>query len=386
MQNQHFIGSMQKEHCVSDADSMPGCTVKLKGDANAYRDHLTLRLVRLKRSEAWPNQGAGFSFVLAKAGSGQYVSPAAQQRLQPGDVLVLNSADGGKIEVAGDEMIFWCFSVCFEHLFPLFAIGEICMLQNTTGNFNGSKLYAASGSLAQECHRLVEAAPPQGNVDHRSQMLRVVAAVLTVEFKNARSQRGRLVRMEDHMMQVFEELSATELLTLSVGDMAHKFGCSRRHLNRLFHQHFGCSVASLRMEMRLLKALALLRVPSVKIINVAEQCGFNHLGLFNACFKKRFGNTPGRWRKGASNEENPVSDLDVGHPSCPMHAHGLCPYTPKADDRIAIARKTSSTQNLSGSSGPANPKLRESILRNIHAVSAQMARKSGSEIKLQNRP
>jgi len=174
----------------------------------------------------------------------------------------------------------------FEHLFPLFAIGEICMLQNTTGNFNGSKLYPASSSLAQECHRLVETAPPQGNVDHRSQMLRLAAAVLTVEFQNARSRQNGFVRMEDHMMQVFEELSTTELLTLSVGDMANKFSCSRRHLNRLFHQYFGCSVASLRMEMRLLKALALLRVPSAKIINVAEQCGFNHLGLFKCLLQE----------------------------------------------------------------------------------------------------
>ncbi len=30
-----------------------------------------------------------------------------------------------------------------------------------------------------------------------------------------------------------------------------------------------------------------------KVINVATQCGFNHLGLFNTCFKRRFGISPG---------------------------------------------------------------------------------------------
>jgi AraC-like DNA-binding protein len=344
----------------------------LKAMQMLAEDYLTLRLVRLKRFETWANQGLGFSFVLAKGGSGQFVSGSVAHSLLPGDVLVLNSTDGGKIAVANDEMIFWCFSVCFEHLFPLFSVDEICLLQNTTDSLKGSKLYAASSSLAQECHRLVASAPPQGNVDHRSQVLRVAAAVLSAEFKNARSQRAGFVRMEDHMMQVFKELSTVELLTLSVGDMAHKFGCSRRHLNRLFHQHFGCAVASLRMELRLLKALSLLRNPEVKIINVAEQCGFNHLGLFNACFKKRFGRTPGKWRKGASNGENPASDVDVGHPSCPMHSTGLCPWTPKSDDRGATARKTTSMQKSSRSSGPANPKLREKLIRDIHEVSAQM--------------
>ena len=109
---------------------------------------------------------------------------------------------------------------------------------------------------------------------------------------------------------MFEELSAAELLTVSVGDMAHKFSCSRRNLNRLFHQHFGCSLASMRAEVRLLKALSLLRNPDLTIFNVAKQCGFNSLGLFNRCFKKRFGKAPGKWRKGAANGENLASDLD----------------------------------------------------------------------------
>jgi transcriptional regulator GlxA family with amidase domain len=102
---------------------------------------------------------------------------------------------------------------------------------------------------------------------------------------------------------MFKELSTTEFLTLSVGDMAHKFSCGRRHLNRLFHQQFGCSVASLRMEIRLLKASSLLRDPDLRIFNVASQCGFNHLGLFNTCFKRRFGKTPGKWRKGTNGEQ-----------------------------------------------------------------------------------
>jgi hypothetical protein len=33
---------------------------------------------------------------------------------------------------------------------------------------------------------------------------------------------------------------------------------------------------------------------------VAEQCGFNHLGLFNTCFKRRFGTSPSQWRKSST--------------------------------------------------------------------------------------
>jgi AraC-like DNA-binding protein len=345
-------------------------------------DYLTFVLVRLKHSEAWPNQGQGITVVLANGGNGRYVCGTEARDLSPGDVVVLNSLDKGKITVTGDEMAFWWFSVCFDHLFPLFAVGEICLLQDMTENLKDSKHYSASSPLAQECHRLVAAAPPQGNVDHRSQVIRVAAAVLSAEFKTARHKRVGFVRIEDHMMQVFEALSPADLLTLSVGDMAHKFSCSRRHLNRLFHQHFGCSVASLRMEMRLLKALSLLRDPNVKIIHVAEQCGFNHLGLFNACFKKRFGNTPGQWRKGGAHSENEASHLNGTGLSCPMHAKGLCALVPQKENESSMGRKPAPVQRLNPKGAPANSKLREAMIRNVREVTAQMASKSSSGLKL----
>jgi AraC-like DNA-binding protein len=131
--------------------------------------------------------------------------------------------------------------------------------------------------------------------------------------------------MEDHLIQVFEQLSSNDLLTLSAGELAAKFGCSRRHLNRLFHQHFGFSVAALRMELRLLRAVSLLQDSSAKVINVAEQCGFNHLGLFNTCFKRRFGTSPGRWRS-LSLQTTPEAAVQNGdHAECPFQSNGLCP-------------------------------------------------------------
>jgi len=128
-------------------------------------------------------------------------------------------------------------------------------------------------------------------------VLRVAAVVLTAEFDSARMDRLGGARGENHIVQIFESLSATDILTMSIDELAAKFCCSRRHLNRLFHLHFGSSVAALRMEMRLIKAISLLRDPDAKVINVAEHCGFNHLGLFNTCFRRRFGTSPGQWRK-----------------------------------------------------------------------------------------
>ncbi len=84
---------------------------------------------------------------------------------------------------------------------------------------------------------------------------------------------------------------------MSVAEMAKRCGCSRRHLSRLVREHFGSALVSVRTELRLDKAADLLRSADRKIIDVAMDCGFTHLGLFTTKFRERFGMTPGQWRK-----------------------------------------------------------------------------------------
>jgi AraC-like DNA-binding protein len=268
--------------------------------------------------------------VFPAAGGGKYAAGqnGSGVRLGPGDVLLLSQGAGGRLRVLeGEELVFWHFSLSVEHLYPLFAGHEIALLQGVLEGLKGAKVYPASSTVATQCHQLVKSIPPELNVEHRSHLVRVASVILADEFKGAHRQRAGFVRPEEHLHQVFEKLSADELMTDSVGELAEKFGCSRRHLNRLFHQQFGSSVAGLRMEMRLTKALALLRDPDAKVINVAGRCGFNHLGLFNTCFKKRFGASPGQWRKQAGQAAGNGSAGQPAEPLvCPLHANGLCPW------------------------------------------------------------
>jgi AraC-like DNA-binding protein len=260
-------------------------------------DYLALRLLRLEPHEEWLNRGHSFSFLFPNGGAGTFLSATNNHPLAPGDVLVLTEAHGGKVcPRHGGGLVFGFFSLSLEHLYPLFRSDELSLLQNVTECFRTPRLYPASSPLAQECHRLLAVAPPGHRLDHRGQLLRVMTAILAVEFKEARRQRAGYVSGREHLIQVFEELSVADIMGLGVGDLAGKFHCSARHLNRLFHEHFGFSVAALRMEMRLIKAVTLLRNRDAKVIHVAEECGFNHLGLFNSCFKHRFGTSPGRWR------------------------------------------------------------------------------------------
>ena len=293
-------------------------------------DHIKLRLVRLQSSNPWMSESRNddeFTFVFFKGGVGKYVSPNTMQRLVPGTVLAFSGPCNGKLHAEErNECAFLVFSLLVEHLFPLFASGEVSLLHNVKANFKTPKIYAASSPLAVECQRLMESAQLKPGLQQRSQLIGIVAAILTDEFKNVHVQRSGRDWAEDHMIQVFEKLSSAELLNLSVDELAARFSCSRRHLNRLFHQHFGLSITALRMEIRLLKAVSLLRNPREKVINVAEQCGFNHLGLFNTCFKRRYGTSPGQWYKTMAQIENSKAAKGENKSDCPLQANGLCPW------------------------------------------------------------
>lgn len=301
----------------------PDCRAHRRKQNLNQPDHLSLRLACLKSPEELEFKGDALNFLFGKSGAGKFASPRATHRLTAGDVLVFNGVTGGKSGVGDgkNEFQFWTFSVSFENLLPLFASHEISLLHHLAESLKATRYFAARTPLAADCQRLLAEVPADFDLNHRGQLLRVAASVLASEFKAIQAQRGKDAGPENHVAQVFEKLSASDLINLSVGELAGRFNCSRRHLNRLFHQHFGVAVASLRMEMRLLKAVSLLRDANAKIINVAEECGFNHLGLFNTCFKRRFGVSPGQWRKSAIKvEDASLQKKDDGKALEPMPA------------------------------------------------------------------
>jgi len=314
--------------------------------------YLNLRSVCLDTPDEWICMGKGLVFVFVNEGTGTYVSGGALCKVSAGDVLVQDATVGGKLCITENRMVFSHFSVSLEQLLPLLAVNEISLLRNIPASFKKAKLYSASNVIARKCHRLLRGIPSQFNLNHRGQLLRVAAAVLAVELK---STGIGSVQNDGNATGIFEKLSTTELLNLPIGGLARKYGCSRRHLNRLFHRQFGVSAAALKMEMRLLKATSLLRNPDSKIIRVAEECGFGHLSVFNIHFKKRFGASPGQWRKMVIQVQNQSPGWNIGGVNCSLQKNGLCPLskrdTPKT--RTGHGRRCQSSTPTNSEAFPA---------------------------------
>jgi hypothetical protein len=91
------------------------------------------------------------------------------------------------------------------------------------------------------------------------------------------------------------------------------------------------------------------------------------LGLFNTCFKRRFGASPGQWRKKAvpNNHGPPGSGAPV--PNCSLRLKGLCPLADQPQHRDAVSPPPSQTRKAvpakpSISARPLNEKTEMSLL------------------------
>jgi len=329
-------------------------------------EHFSLCLTRIKPAEVWNFKGEGLAILIFKAGMSAFIADHATIKTAPGDVLILTQGTRGRLSVSeAKEVVFLNFSLCLEHLFPLFASHEIALLEDVFEGLKNSKLLPAATPLAMEVNRLIEDVLPEYNVVHRSQLLSIAAAILNEEFKTAQQGRAGFIQTEDRVVKVFEKLSTDEFINLSIAELAAKFGCSRRHLSRLSHQYLGRSIAGLKMEMRLMKAVACLRNPQAKIIHVAEQCGFNQLGLFNTCFKRRFGASPGKWRNMNAGKSS-ILNGDKNH---------LVPTSEPGSARIllSIVNENKKQTHAFSITAPAAPVLPKGLRRNLRQNSSPPA-------------
>jgi AraC-like DNA-binding protein len=91
--------------------------------------------------------------------------------------------------------------------------------------------------------------------------------------------------------------------TLSAATLAATLGISRQRLDDLFATALGRSAAAQIWQRRFTHAASLLRDPrrpQQLISEIAHASGFEDTGHFVRAFKRGFGQSPGKWRSGAS--------------------------------------------------------------------------------------
>lgn len=84
---------------------------------------------------------------------------------------------------------------------------------------------------------------------------------------------------------------------ITIEQIAETAACSPSHFMRIFKETFDCSFVEYLNDYRLTMAARLLNRSDLTILAVATSVGFDNLSYFNRCFKKKYGVTPGNFRK-----------------------------------------------------------------------------------------
>lgn len=88
---------------------------------------------------------------------------------------------------------------------------------------------------------------------------------------------------------------------LPIHSLAVYFGLSDSALYKLFATQFNASPKQILQELRLKQADYILRMETCTMKQVAAKAGFPTLAAFFEIFKKKYGCTPGEWKKSLPN-------------------------------------------------------------------------------------
>jgi AraC-like DNA-binding protein len=264
--------------------------------------HLILQELILPPSAEWIPRNHGWLMARVAEGTGYWWQPGAETRqLTVGDgLMVLRNANGAVRASQLGSLKLQFFIVQPQYLNGLLTVTEWHQLEIAPRNPSSPvTLFTAGEPLGQKFARLAESRPA-GHTERlpmRCALLQFWAGAITGWLTSAAPASSGGNKLRDHFQELVGQMTEAELSECSLGDLSRQLHCSERHFSRLFRGEFGVPFRARQIELRLQRARQLLADSNAKIINVAYDSGYRHLGLFNAMFKKRFGLTPSEWRQ-----------------------------------------------------------------------------------------
>lgn len=149
-----------------------------------------------------------------------------------------------------------------------------------------------------------------GSTEAASALFTQFAVSLCRAFESKRAKGGdgsRIKELPDDMIARIEKIEHFLFTHASSFDsraskLASELGLSVRQLNRIFKSYYGSSFGQMLSESRLKRAEKLLTTTNEPIEGIAFDVGYRSVSTFLAAFKKRYGTTPNKYRRGYVSE------------------------------------------------------------------------------------
>jgi len=261
--------------------------------------HLILQEMILRPSGEWSPCGHNWTVVRVAEGSGYWMPKGnASRALNTGDGLVLAFKGGGLLRASQlGSLKLQFFTVQPQFLNGLLTVAEWHRLEvSPSTDGPPAILFSAQEPVGQKFTHIANQSHNDG-LAMRCALLQLWVNAVAGLLSSPTSASSGANKLRDRFRQAIGQMLEAELSGKTLGELAGELHCSERHFSRLFREEFGVPLRARQIELRLERAQQLLADSNAKIINVAYESGYRHLGLFNAMFKKRFGMTPGEWRQ-----------------------------------------------------------------------------------------
>jgi AraC-like DNA-binding protein len=283
--------------------------------------HLVLQELTLPPSTEWPPHCSGWLMLRVAAGAGYWLQHGVEPRqLTVGDGLIATRNVDGVIRASQlGSLKLQFFTVQLQYLNGVLTVAEWQQLEVAPNNpLPPVSIFSAAEPIGQRFMRLADQTH-SNRLPMRCALLQLWASAVTGLLASPAPSSAGGNKLRDHIRELIGQMTEAELSEHSLTELARRLHCSERHFSRLFREEFGLPFHARQIELRLQRARQLLSDPGAKIIDVAHDSGYRHLGLFNAMFKKRFGLTPAEWHRQC---------LGKGHSS--GHGHHLPHLTESA--------------------------------------------------------
>jgi AraC-like DNA-binding protein len=260
--------------------------------------HLILQEIILRPSGEWTPRSHGWTVARVAEGGGYWIQGGNARALNAGDGLMMGFNGGGLLRASQlGSLKLQFFTVQPQFLNGLLTVAEWHRLEIApAATAPPAIFFAAHEPVGQKFAHIANQSHNDG-LTMRCALLQLWVNAVTGLFPSSSPSVPVANKLRDRFRQIIGQMLEVELSGSSLGELAARLHCSERHFSRLFREEFGVPLRARQIELRLQRARQLLADSDAKVINVAYDSGYRHLGLFNAMFKKRFGATPSEWRQ-----------------------------------------------------------------------------------------
>ena len=290
---------------------------------------LFLNPLRLAPGAEWEIHGEGWTLALIQQGEAYLLGKGTALSCPPGSIVVV--AGGGRFELRasriGGAVVAW-FRLDPASVFGVFTLPERRRFESPESCSPPLPWILPPDHPAADLFRQCLEVPSTGALDQRGRLLQVFARVLFPGSEPRRHPSSGLPDAGDRLMELVNQLTDSELFSMSFDELAELCRCDRRRMLLVFREKIGDSLPDRQDEWRRLKACSLLSRPGASVGSVAKECGYSDPDAFRAWFRRQFGMPPARWIR-----ENGVSDHPEKNPSGHDSESGSSPERHDGDNR-----------------------------------------------------